>query len=213
MPICSNCGKEIAEGVKFCPECGASATLNEDGYNTVRKQVFVGEVRKCPNCGSELQGMAAICPTCGYELNNKQLNSHVKKLADLLDDGEKKGYLTRERKTDLIENYPVPNEKESIAEFLYYIKMRVAALTNDKLTKDIVYWHDVWRLKAENIYQKASVVLGKDKMVENVYNEILSLVAETKKRYTKKRIIHIVITLAVLGGLGALIAWWLITFL
>ncbi len=23
MPFCSNCGKEIAQGLKFCPECGA----------------------------------------------------------------------------------------------------------------------------------------------------------------------------------------------
>ena len=22
MPFCSNCGKEVSEGVKFCPECG-----------------------------------------------------------------------------------------------------------------------------------------------------------------------------------------------
>ena len=22
MPFCANCGKEVSEGVKFCPECG-----------------------------------------------------------------------------------------------------------------------------------------------------------------------------------------------
>jgi len=22
MPVCPNCGKEVSEGIKFCPECG-----------------------------------------------------------------------------------------------------------------------------------------------------------------------------------------------
>ena len=26
MAYCSNCGKEIADGVRYCPECGAVAT-------------------------------------------------------------------------------------------------------------------------------------------------------------------------------------------
>ena len=27
--LCKNCGKEIADGVKFCPECGVTQTVND----------------------------------------------------------------------------------------------------------------------------------------------------------------------------------------
>ena len=27
--FCKNCGKEIADGVKFCPECGVTQTVND----------------------------------------------------------------------------------------------------------------------------------------------------------------------------------------
>jgi len=29
MPFCSNCGKEIKEGIKFCSDCGAKAGAEE----------------------------------------------------------------------------------------------------------------------------------------------------------------------------------------
>lgn len=69
MAFCQKCGSPLSDGAKFCPGCGATVGGSDDG--TKRKQVFVGEVRKCPNCGTAIQGFEGICPECGMELNKK----------------------------------------------------------------------------------------------------------------------------------------------
>ena len=53
---CYNCGKEIAETVKFCPYCGADIVVD----------------RLCPNCGTKLPSAPNIkfCPACRTPLNN-----------------------------------------------------------------------------------------------------------------------------------------------
>ncbi|MBO5623701.1 MAG: zinc-ribbon domain-containing protein, partial [Butyrivibrio sp.] len=47
MPYCTNCGHFVAEGVKFCSNCGASVTGNEEGEK--RQTVHQGKIYKCPN--------------------------------------------------------------------------------------------------------------------------------------------------------------------
>lgn len=45
---CPSCGKSVAAGAKFCPECGARLV--------------------CPECGSALVPGAKFCPECGHKL-------------------------------------------------------------------------------------------------------------------------------------------------
>lgn len=35
----------------------------------IRKQEYVGEVKKCPACGEEVPALTAICPACGHEFS------------------------------------------------------------------------------------------------------------------------------------------------
>ncbi len=46
---CPNCQAEIADSVKFCPECGSKTN----------------QARICSNCGIELMQNAKFCPECG----------------------------------------------------------------------------------------------------------------------------------------------------
>lgn len=55
MSKCKECGSELAEGAKFCGECGAKVT----------------SVRQCPKCGYELSIGAKFCGECGYRLQQK----------------------------------------------------------------------------------------------------------------------------------------------
>jgi membrane protease subunit (stomatin/prohibitin family) len=48
---CPKCRKDVAWGVKFCPECGAEFPL--DSF--------------CANCGAVLQAGAKFCPACGQK--------------------------------------------------------------------------------------------------------------------------------------------------
>lgn len=49
---CPNCGAEVAQGLKFCGECGSRMSVN-----TV-----------CPNCGYENQAGMKFCGECGTKL-------------------------------------------------------------------------------------------------------------------------------------------------
>ena len=51
---CSNCGKQLAEGSRFCIYCGQS--------------LFTEKMRCCPSCGAELKEGAVYCNECGTKI-------------------------------------------------------------------------------------------------------------------------------------------------
>ena len=76
---CSVCGRQLPDGSKFCPECGAK-TLPADSMlcpgcgKTVKLSKFCPEcgtplARKCKNCNQELASGAKFCPECGTKVN------------------------------------------------------------------------------------------------------------------------------------------------
>lgn len=52
MKQCPNCGIDIADDVKFCPECGASTVIEHN----------------CPNCGTAYDDGQKFCLECGQAL-------------------------------------------------------------------------------------------------------------------------------------------------
>lgn len=62
--FCTNCGAQIDANAKFCNECGA-----QNNSQNRRKEEYVGTIKKCPSCGSEIPSFAIKCPACGHELN------------------------------------------------------------------------------------------------------------------------------------------------
>ena len=99
---CPFCGAEVAAGAYFCSECGSKFNIQDSqipqaslypGNRTgesvlqnrsVREQVYVGEVRKCPSCGAEVPSFTAICPQCGHEFNSRQVISVVQEFTEKL---------------------------------------------------------------------------------------------------------------------------------
>ena len=77
MAFCSNCGKELNNGAKFCTECGTPVLSSDDQ----RKTTYDGEIHKCPNCGEILEAFAMKCPACGCELRGKKSSSSVREFA------------------------------------------------------------------------------------------------------------------------------------
>jgi TM2 domain-containing membrane protein YozV len=86
MAFCSNCGKEIAEGVKFCSSCGKAVDSVPDGpvvsaspYQPVSTPVVREPVvpaitvdeRYCFSCGSVIKKAAVICPKCGVNQSGR----------------------------------------------------------------------------------------------------------------------------------------------
>jgi RNA polymerase subunit RPABC4/transcription elongation factor Spt4 len=58
---CGNCGRSIAEGANFCPECGESVSNNQ-----------------CPECGEGIDYDASYCINCGFKLGRLSENSGQK---------------------------------------------------------------------------------------------------------------------------------------
>lgn len=72
-----------------------------------------GRVHICPNCGSNLPGMVANCPECGHEIRDNKASDSVRKFSDRYMKAA-----TEEQQANLIEAFPVPNNKEDLLEFM-----------------------------------------------------------------------------------------------
>ena len=60
---CSNCGEEISDGIKFCPNCGENLEKMRDSDSGENL-----ENPKCPDCGHEISDAVTFCPNCGCNL-------------------------------------------------------------------------------------------------------------------------------------------------
>lgn len=203
MAFCSKCGNQIADGSRFCSFCGTPTANSNNGNESQRRQIFEGVIHKCPNCGEVLESFTAFCPACGLELRNTKTSDTVKEFALKLIDAN-----NVEQKIDLINSFPVPNNKEDIYEFM------VLASTNIGTIEKLDYGSQnqlmgAWLVKVEQCFQKAKLVLTKDEditYIENVYAQTYQKLNEAKKKAKRNQIIGVILrTVGTWGGLIILI--------
>ena len=124
MKFCTNCGKQLNDDAKFCDTCGApisgTQTPSIPGINenvadeTKRKEVFVGERRKCPVCGVEISAFALTCPN-GHELSGVKVSNIAKDFQEGLIKYEGK------EERDFVASFPIPNEREELGNFMLMV--------------------------------------------------------------------------------------------
>lgn len=221
MAFCINCGQELAEGAKFCANCGKAVT--GESTTSQRKTVYEGNLHKCPNCGEVLNSFVTNCPTCGHEIRDTQGVSSVRQLAIKLEQLEskrppKKGtnifaqtfsggtqlQSIDEQKIDLIRNFSIPNTKEDVLEFIVLaaanIDLKVYGLDSsryqmlDPARREL---SDAWLVKLEQADQKAEIMFGHTQEYLSMRN-----VYENKMKAIKKQKLQIVWLIA--GVFGSL---------
>lgn len=219
MPFCSNCGKEIDGGVKFCSECGADVS-----NHTQRKQVYDGEIHKCPNCGEVLKSFEINCPACGYELRGTKASSAVKEFALKLEAIESRreyeklrglfaaaGAQQRVSKTDkqkisLIKSFSVPNSKEDMLEFMILatssMDMRTYDSTNTNTSKSEKEINAAWFSKVQQVYKKAKLSYSTD----STFIEIKALYDSCNEEIKKSKKNSIIKWVLMLGWMPILFA-------
>lgn len=89
LVICPDCGKEQDNVNRFCRNCGADLsdvepivheeTISTDETMLVKEEISTDSIeektigstlRKCPDCGTELNHGANFCPNCGANVKN-----------------------------------------------------------------------------------------------------------------------------------------------
>ena len=164
MPFCMHCGQELLAGAKFCSSCGTPTSQTD----TKRETVYEGIIHKCPNCGEVLNSFVSNCPSCGYEIRGSKNSFAVCTLVSKLEEIEaqrpegkqSKGLglsKTDEQKINLISNFPIPNTKEDLYEFLILAASNINADLYDSLNGELnkitnksqIAVSDAWKSKFE----------------------------------------------------------------
>ena len=77
MAYCGNCGTQIPEGAKFCPNCGSST----DSFNS-QNSVTSKSNPSCPHCGTEILEGDVFCWKCGKGLANESASHNPEEITN-----------------------------------------------------------------------------------------------------------------------------------
>ena len=159
--------------------------LNTSVKPTTNKE---GQVFKCPSCGETVDSFVTNCFSCGHEFRGSENRSKVKELVLALkkiedyewennpyngnngqprfDPMVRNGIASKQ--CSLIENFPIPNTKEDLLEFLS-LAMPIGIKKwswMEKFTHAAeVQLQKIYKAKAQQIIIKARVAFNGDKML------------------------------------------------
>ena len=210
MAFCSNCGTQLADGVKFCTNCGT--VVGTAGNENIRKQEFVGAIKKCSNCGQILQAFQAKCPSCGNEIIGVSNATSVREFFDKYTKAP-----TNESKFELINSYPIPNTREDLLEFSLLACQQIKALLGSKNAKETksmfgsmffptgkmfisavrrkkVDSDDLlvaWQMKLEQIEAKIKLSFINDNSILSEFKQMVSEAYQAKTKFKRNKIIRI----------------------
>lgn len=198
MAFCESCGHELSSGAKFCSACGTAVgptTLSCDGNGRA--------LHKCPQCGEVLNAFVAKCPSCGCELRGVPAAISLRELLDGLQRHEEAAtrkhsvlqhlWRVADKSDDaaaaLIREYPIPNTKEDLTEFLVLAASNIDPDAFNEFKKMNISPSEAmrsraWMSKLEQAYQKASIVMGNDEefaKYEKIYGATTRRVLHAKR--------------------------------
>ncbi len=146
----------------------------EKAASSAPKSNKFGDVKKCPACGAIVQSYQGVCPECGYAFENIEANSSSRRFSEMLDkmtkEDEDKSTLKKITQTyagvftgkgndtrihAAIRNFPVPNTKADLMEFIITMKTKMS--DNQSL------YADAYRTKYKECIDKARMLFPHDK--------------------------------------------------
>lgn len=178
------------------PQTAISSAPKSDKY---------GDVKKCPACGAMIEAFTTRCTECGHEFSNIAANSSIQKLFEMLNSVDRieiekdrpktslSGFLSAitdnsnsfNQKKTIIQNFPIPNTKEDIIEFLTLAvplaKTKKSGILRSFLDPSRAFdeydpMRPIWKNKCEQIIMKAKFSMQGDKqaleMIKEYANEL-----------------------------------------
>lgn len=193
---CPTCGEELPAFTAVCPSCG-----HEMSFVKI-SPTLAAFSEKVEQYDKEIANN--IEPTTGWKTWRKPtrilwivLNFITLGLLAVLVCGIKYIFSyskhprlspVEKKKTALIENLSVPNEREATLEVLLFIKAKIAFLSSGKNDSRTAYWLRIWGTKAEQIYEKAEILLGEDTIAVQSYGYIRQHVERSRKNVRFKTV-------------------------
>lgn len=127
------------------------------------------QVKRCPACGEVVGEHDFTCVTCGFELRHptdgsiNELYLKLEQIESLRPEKSKKDPVgdsaTDEKLATVIRNFPIPNTKEDLVEFL--VMANANSLWDDDSGENEAV-PSAWRSKFEQAYDKAEILFGDD---------------------------------------------------
>lgn len=132
-----------------------------------------GRAKRCPACGEMVSVHETICPTCGFEVRDVADGSIalLSKKLEIIESKrpekrrkDKKSEIstTDERKISLIRNWPMPNSREDLIEFMAMASgncIPPAKIGSDRVASEDAL-AEAWRSKFDQAYVKAQRLFG-----------------------------------------------------
>jgi hypothetical protein len=147
----------------------------------------IGNIKSCPACGSSAKSMDIVCSECGHEFQNKKANKSITDLIEKLEKEDNKHYDfdsdRSEKKAKIISQFPIPQTKEDILEFLSY---SFPFIENTNLDRDE---KSAWKTKARQALMKGKIASSNDALYNNLINEYdakMNIIATEEKKEEKK---------------------------
>ena len=205
MKFCTNCGKQLNDDAKFCDTCGAPVSGTQTPPPTPvaekkesRKQVFEGDIHKCPNCGTVLTSGIIKCPGCGFELRN------IKASNAITDFSNKLNSISKQQKASFILSYPIPNTKEDFMEFLFLVSSEYVQQNYISMGSTEYFIYKAWESKYKQLKNKA-YILKNDKEAWEQAQQVF----KTTKRKMHPAIKALIVMAAIWIPLIILGIWYL----
>ncbi len=193
IAFCVNCGYELKEGAKFCTNCGSTIIPHKKADTNERKAFYDGEIHKCPSCGEVLPSFVGNCPSCGYELRGNVATNSVKELY-----WELCRTTTEVQKNNMIRNFPIPNSKEDILEFMILASSNILGEDNQDI-------YEAWLAKFEQAYQKSVLLFSSETdfiKIQRIYENCQSNIhSEKQRKFSKVTVDTVVRNIAVCVGM------------
>lgn len=124
------------------------ASAQPEASEPKRKTVYEGRIHKCPSCGENISSFMASCPSCRYEFRDSEASVSVRELSRKLELAS-----SDKEKADLIRNFPIPNTREDILEFMILASTNIENSFQQEVS-------EAWSVKFEQAYEKSKILYG-----------------------------------------------------
>lgn len=157
---------------------GRLLLLEKEKKETSSKQTTkLGEIKKCPACGSPTKAFETICKDCGHEFKEVAALSSKQRLYEDLNNAEREekqaplsvmeklqgpqavNLRINQRKASIIASFPLPNTKEDILEFFNW---SIHESNKEETMLDDGFIKKAWKAKSNELASKIKLELHND---------------------------------------------------